>query len=104
MGIGDTVSGRVKKAAGDLTGDESLRRRGAQEERKGEAKRELREEQARAKRKASEVESLEHKTNPDKLAEDRSKDELYERAQQLGVEGRSEMTKDELARAVTRRQ
>src|SRR3954453_10429660 len=103
MGIGDTISGRVKKAAGDITGDESLRREGAQEERKGEAKRELREEQARAERKAGEVESLEHATNPDKLAEDRSKEESYERAQRLEVEGRSEMTKEELAKAVTRR-
>lgn len=33
-------------------------------------------------------------------AEDRSKDELYERARRLDIEGRSTMTKDELAAAV----
>src|SRR5215210_8093162 len=33
-----------------------------------------------------------------------TKDELYERAKQLGVKGRSKMTKDELARAIQRRQ
>jgi uncharacterized protein YjbJ (UPF0337 family) len=39
--ITDKVTGRIKKAAGDLTGDADLRRRGAREERKGEAKEEL---------------------------------------------------------------
>ncbi len=38
MGITDKISGRIKKAAGDLSDDASLRRRGRQEERKGEAK------------------------------------------------------------------
>jgi cation transport regulator ChaB len=33
-----------------------------------------------------------------------TKDELYERAKRLGVKGRSKMTKDELARAIQRRQ
>ena len=32
--------------------------------------------------------------------EDRTKDELYERAQEIGVEGRSDMTKDELIKAL----
>ena len=41
MGITDKISGRVKKAAGDLTDDASLRREGRTEERKGEAKDEL---------------------------------------------------------------
>ena len=41
MGITDKISGRVKKAAGDLTDDASLRREGRTEERKGEAKEEL---------------------------------------------------------------
>ena len=41
MGITDKITGRVKKAAGDLTDDASLRREGRQEERKGEAKDEL---------------------------------------------------------------
>lgn len=32
--------------------------------------------------------------------EDRTKDELYERAQELGIEGRSDMSKDELIDAL----
>ncbi len=37
-------------------------------------------------------------------AEGSSKEELYERARELEVEGRSKMSKDELARAVSRKQ
>ena len=48
MGITDKISGRVKKAAGDLTDDASLRREGRTEERKGEAKDELANAQERA--------------------------------------------------------
>jgi cation transport regulator ChaB len=33
-----------------------------------------------------------------------TKQELYERAKQLGIEGRSDMTKDELAKAIQRKQ
>jgi cation transport regulator ChaB len=36
--------------------------------------------------------------------EGNSKDELYERAKKLGVDGRSTMTKEELAEAIARRQ
>ena len=32
--------------------------------------------------------------------EDWTKDELYERAQEIGIEGRSDMTKDELIKAL----
>ena len=62
MGITDKISGRVKKAAGDLADDPSLRRQGRQEERKGEAKEELERDQERADRKAEEVANLERKT------------------------------------------
>lgn len=62
MGITDKISGRVKKAAGDLADDASLRRQGRQEERKGEAKEELERDQERADRKAEEVANLERKT------------------------------------------
>ena len=51
MGITDKITGRVKKAAGDLADDASLRREGRQEERKGEAKDEL----ANANEKAEEL-------------------------------------------------
>jgi cation transport regulator ChaB len=36
--------------------------------------------------------------------EQNTKDELYERARRLGVEGRSKMSKTELARAIARKQ
>jgi uncharacterized protein YjbJ (UPF0337 family) len=62
MGITDKISGRIKKAAGDLTDDASLRREGRQEERKGEAKEELAEAHEKADRKAEEVANLERKT------------------------------------------
>ena len=62
MGITDKVTGRAKKAAGDLTDDASLRREGRKEERKGEAKDELASAHERADEKAREVANLERKT------------------------------------------
>jgi uncharacterized protein YjbJ (UPF0337 family) len=62
MSITDKITGRIKQAAGDLTDDASLRRKGRQEERKGQAKDELAREQERADRKAEEVANLERKT------------------------------------------
>ena len=62
MGITDKITGRVKKAAGDLKDDASLRREGRQEERKGEAKDELARQQEKADRKAEEVADLERRT------------------------------------------
>jgi hypothetical protein len=38
--------------------------------------------------------------NPNASLDDRSKQELYNRAKQLGVNGRSRMTKQELLRAI----
>jgi uncharacterized protein YjbJ (UPF0337 family) len=58
----DKITGRTKKAVGDLAGDPSLRRQGAREERKGEAKEELVRDQERTERKAEEVSNLERKT------------------------------------------
>ena len=63
MGLTDKVTGRAKKAAGDLADSASLRREGKQEERKGEAKEELAGAQERADAKADEVANLERKTN-----------------------------------------
>jgi len=63
MGITDKVTGRIKKAAGDIADDASLRREGRQEERKGEAKDELARDQERADSKAEEVANLERKTS-----------------------------------------
>ena len=63
MGLMDKITGRAKKAAGDLADDASLRREGRQEERKGEAKDELSNAQERADAKAEEVANLERKTS-----------------------------------------
>jgi uncharacterized protein YjbJ (UPF0337 family) len=62
MGITDKITGRIKKAAGDLTDDASLRREGRQEERKGEAKEERDRAREKADLKAEEVANLERKT------------------------------------------
>jgi uncharacterized protein YjbJ (UPF0337 family) len=62
MGITDKLTGRVKKAAGDLADDPSMRREGRDEERKGEAKDELARSEERADRKAEEVADLERRT------------------------------------------
>ena len=62
MGITDKISGRVKKAAGDLADDPDLRRKGRLDERKGEAKDELSDAQERAESKADEVADLERRT------------------------------------------
>ena len=63
MSLIDKITGRAKKAAGDIAGDSSLHRQGRQEERKGEAKDELAGAQDRADAKAEEVANLERKTN-----------------------------------------
>ena len=62
MSIFDKITGRAKKAAGDIADDPSLRREGRQEERKGEAKDELATAQDRADAKAEEVADLERRT------------------------------------------
>ena len=62
MSITDKITGRVKKAAGDLKDDPSMRREGRQEERKGEAKDELQRAHERVDERAEEVANLERKT------------------------------------------
>lgn len=59
MGLMDKVTGRVKKAGGDLAGDSSLKRQGTNEERKADAKDEAATAQDKADRKAQEVENRE---------------------------------------------
>jgi uncharacterized protein YjbJ (UPF0337 family) len=63
MGFLDKITGRAKKAAGDLADDPSLRREGRQEERKGEAKEERDAAHEKADRKSEEVADLERKTS-----------------------------------------
>jgi uncharacterized protein YjbJ (UPF0337 family) len=41
MGLMDRITGRAKKAAGDLAGDDQLRRQGAREEAKADAQEDL---------------------------------------------------------------
>jgi uncharacterized protein YjbJ (UPF0337 family) len=62
MSLKDKVTGRVKKAAGDLADDPSMRREGRQEERKGEAKEERDALRERADAKAEEAADLERRT------------------------------------------
>jgi len=62
MSILDKISGRTKKAAGDLTGDGSMRAQGRREERKGDEKEKLAEAQDRADEKARDVADLERRT------------------------------------------
>jgi len=62
MGITDKITGRVKKAAGDLTDDASMRQQGRKEERKGEAKEQQARAEERADAKADEVRNLERQT------------------------------------------
>jgi DNA polymerase-3 subunit epsilon len=62
MGLMDKITGRAKQAAGDVTGDSSLRREGKKEERKGDAKDELARAEDKADAKADEVANLERQT------------------------------------------
>ena len=62
MGLLDKITGRGKKAAGDLAGDSSLRREGRQEERKGEEKEKLADAQDRVEEKSQDVADLERRT------------------------------------------
>jgi uncharacterized protein YjbJ (UPF0337 family) len=62
MGLQDKITGRIKQAAGDLTGDQGLRAEGLREERKGQAKEELDQANAAADAKAQEVAALERQS------------------------------------------
>ena len=88
MGIEDKVGGRLKQAAGDLAGSEALRREGKEDERRGEAKRELAREkeaaarqQERVEQKQAEVEQLEGRGGPSAIPdyEQLSADEVRRR-------------------------
>lgn len=62
MSILDKLTGRAKKAAGDLAGDSSLRRQGRREEEKGEKKEQLDRAQDKVEQRSAEVSDLERKT------------------------------------------
>jgi uncharacterized protein YjbJ (UPF0337 family) len=58
MGITDKITGRVKQAAGDLTGDEKLREEGVAEERKGDAREEAAKADLRARKEREKADEL----------------------------------------------
>ena len=62
MSLWDKITGRAKKAAGDLKDDPSLRREGRKEERKGEEKEDLARAHERVEDKAQNVGNLERDT------------------------------------------
>jgi len=62
MSIIDKITPPPNKAAGDVTGDSSLRSQGRREERKGEEKEKLANAQDRADEKAQDVADLERRT------------------------------------------
>jgi uncharacterized protein YjbJ (UPF0337 family) len=62
MSILDKITGRTKKAAGDLADDPGLRKQGRREERKGEVKEEATKAQQRAEDKQREADDLERRT------------------------------------------
>jgi uncharacterized protein YjbJ (UPF0337 family) len=62
MSLIDKLTGRTKKAAGDLADDPSLRREGRREERKGEAKEQRDRAEEAVEEKSEEVADLERKT------------------------------------------
>jgi uncharacterized protein YjbJ (UPF0337 family) len=62
MSLIDKITGRAKKAVGDVADDPSLRREGRKEERKGEAKDKLADAQDRVEDKAEDVADLERRT------------------------------------------
>jgi uncharacterized protein YjbJ (UPF0337 family) len=62
MGITDKITGRLKKAAGDVADDATLRQEGRREERKGEAKEQQARAEEHAQAKRDEVEDLERRT------------------------------------------
>jgi uncharacterized protein YjbJ (UPF0337 family) len=62
MGLLDKITGRGKKAAGDIAGDPSLRQEGRKEERKGEEKEKLADAQDRVEEKSQDVADLERRT------------------------------------------
>ncbi len=61
-GLIDRILGRTKKAVADVTDDPGLRREGAIDERKADAKEELAQAEAEADRRAHEIAALERKT------------------------------------------
>ncbi|MBA2566491.1 MAG: CsbD family protein [Thermoleophilaceae bacterium] len=62
MGLMDKITGRAKKATGDVTDSASLRQQGRKEEEKGEAKEEAARAEEHADQKSREAQDLDRKT------------------------------------------
>jgi uncharacterized protein YjbJ (UPF0337 family) len=58
-GVAEGVKGKVKEAAGALTGDEDLKREGAAQQKKADAQREVAEKEAQAEKARVEAEARE---------------------------------------------
>jgi uncharacterized protein YjbJ (UPF0337 family) len=58
MGATDKISGRIKQAVGDLTGNEATRRKGLQQEREADAEEEAARAQTAAEEKRAEANRL----------------------------------------------
>src|SRR3954451_24555563 len=58
---------------------------------------------ARADQKAAEARDLELPPDPVELSASSSREDLYDEARRLGIEGRSDMSKDELSAEITAR-
>ena len=67
MGIGESIKGKVKQAAGDLTNNTDLKEEGRAQQEKGEAETEAT--KARAEAKAHEAEAREKEFEQDAAAE-----------------------------------
>jgi uncharacterized protein YjbJ (UPF0337 family) len=59
MGLKDRITGRAKKAAGDLSGDSGLRRQGTREEAKADAQEDLKNAQDQVEEQAVRVREAE---------------------------------------------
>jgi uncharacterized protein YjbJ (UPF0337 family) len=92
MGLQDKITGRAKQAAGDLLGNEGVRRQGLEEERKGEEKEALERQKQRVEgelealdQRQQRVENLEKSTDATALERDHTRAELENEARDLGV-------------------
>jgi uncharacterized protein YjbJ (UPF0337 family) len=63
MSFKDRISGRLKKATGDLLGNRALQAEGAREERRADAKQELAQQQDEVARRAARVSELERRSD-----------------------------------------
>jgi uncharacterized protein YjbJ (UPF0337 family) len=81
-GFIDRISGRLKKAAGDITDDASLREQGVRDERKADAKEGLAQAQHEADERAQEVARLERESARDSAQQGEHSASPSERAAQ----------------------